>query len=137
MWCSTIRRTRLEYFDDPDSQRPPVVLAYGNETADAVVLRGAVDELASGKTHEVHIDQLPGFQSVDGCSLAASVGSADSGVEPLVGSDRAFRCVLRPGTWSRVSAQLEPFEETKEANGCQYLSEEGPIEWIISRDRSW
>jgi len=127
----------LEYLEDPDSPLPPVLLAYGNDPADAVVLCRAIDELAAGKNHEVRVDRLPGFQGVDGCSLVASVGSVDSGVEPVEGSDRAFVCALSAAGWKRVSGLLEPFENDMKPNGFQYLSEEGSVEWIISRDRGW
>jgi hypothetical protein len=61
------------------------------------------------------VDQLRRFQGVDGCSPVASGGDGDRGVERL--ADQAFRCVLRPATWRRVSALLEPFEQTGEPNG--------------------
>ena len=32
---------------------------------------------------------------------------------------------------------LEPFENNMNPNGFQFLSDEGPIEWIISGDRGW
>jgi hypothetical protein len=141
---------RLEYLEDLESQSPRVLLAYGNDPRDATVLRRAVEQLAaSSEAHDVRIDTLPEFQPVDGCSLTASVGSVDSGVEQLDGSDRAFRCVLRPATWRRVSGLLEPFEKTEEParspylaglrTGArfQFLSETGPVEWIVSTERSW
>jgi hypothetical protein len=131
------RAMRLEYLEDPDSQRPPVLLAYGNDPAEAVVLRRTVEQLAAGNNREVRVDQLPGFQGVDGCSLVASVGSADSGVEPVEGSDRAFLCALSAAGWERVSGLLEPFGNDIKPNRFQYLSEEGPIEWIISGHRGW
>jgi hypothetical protein len=127
----------LEYLEDPDSQPPRVLLAYGSDARDAAVLRRTVEQLAASETYEVRVDQLPGFQGVDGCSLAASVGPVDSGVERLGGSDRAFRCVLSPAAWKRVWDLLEPFENNMNPNGFQFLSDEGPIEWIISGDRGW
>jgi len=132
-----IRLMRLEYLEDLESQTPRVLLTYGNDPRDAVVLRRSVDELAAGKTHKVRVDQLPGFQKVAGCSLVLSVGSLDSGVERFGGPDPAFRCELSPLTWKRVSGLLEPFERAKEPDGFQYLTETGSIEWIISRSRSW
>jgi len=141
---------RLEYLEDLESQNPRVLLAYGDDPRDATVLRRTVEQLAaSSEAQDVRIDALSGFQAVDGCSLTASVGSADSGVEQLDGSDRAFRCVLRRETWRRVSGLLEPFETTEEPARSpyvaglrigaqfQYLSETGPVEWIISTERSW
>lgn len=141
---------RLEYLEDLESQSPRVLLAYGNDPRDVTVLRRTVEQLAAGsEARDVRIDKLPGFQPVDGCSLTASVGSVDSGIAQLDGSDRAFRCVLRPETWRRVSGLLEPFEKTEEPARSQYLaglrtgarfqylSETGPVEWIVSTERSW
>ena len=109
---------RLEYLEDPESQTPRVLLAYGDDPRDAAVLRRTAEELgAADNDHEVRVDRLPGFHGVDGCSLVASVGTVDSGVEPLDGSDRAFRCVLRPAAWKRVSGLLEP--STMEDKQCR------------------
>ena len=138
----------LEYLEDAESQTPRVLLTYGDDPRDATVLRRAAEVLAAGdEGHEVRVDQLPDFHAVDGCSLAASVGSVDAGVEPLDGSKRAFRCVLRPATWKLVSELLEPFESTanrrppphglKVDGRFQYLTETGPVEWIISTVRGW
>src|ERR1700694_3855740 len=139
---------RLEYLEDLESTNPRVRLACGDDPGDATVLRRTVEQLAaSSEADGVRIDQLPGFQSVDGCSLTASVGSIDSGVAQVGGSDRAFRCVLRSETWRRVSGLLEPFEKTEQPNPSpyvaglrtgarlQYLSVTGPVEWIVSAKR--
>src|ERR1700740_2457946 len=101
----------LEYLQDTESRTPRVLLAYGDDPRDATVLRRAAEALAAGdEGYEVRVDRLPGFHAVDGCSLAASVGGVDAGVEALDGLDRAFRCVPRPATWKLVSELLEPFE---------------------------
>jgi hypothetical protein len=140
---------RLEYLEDPESQTPRVLLAYGDDPRGATVLRRTAEALATGDSDQkVRVDQLPEFHGVDGCSLAVSVGTVDSGVEPLDGSGRAFRCVLRPATWRRVSALLEPFERAQPTDNprlrgltvgaqFQYLTETGPVEWIISTERGW
>jgi len=137
----------LEYLEDAESQTPRVLLAYGDDPRDATVLRRAAEALAAAEEgHEVRVDQLPRFDAVDGCSLSASVGSVDAGVEPLDGSDRAFCCVLLPPTWKLVSELLEPFESAdlppppeglKVGARFQYLSETGPVKWIISTERGW
>jgi hypothetical protein len=90
---------RVEYLEDPDSATPPVLLMYGDDPRGAALLRRTAEELAAANDNrEVRIDRLPGFHAVDGCSLAISAGSRDSGVEPLDEARRAFRCVLRPRT---------------------------------------
>lgn len=131
------RRMRLEYLEDLESQTPRVLLAYGNDPCDAMALRRAAELLAAGEVLDVRVDLLQGFQAVDGCSLTAFVASVDSGVEPVDGSDRGFRCLLRPVSWTRVAQLLEPFEKPDVPSGFQYLTETGSIEWIVSRSRSW
>jgi hypothetical protein len=131
---------RLEYLPDVGPQLPDVLLLYGDEPADAEILRLAAERLAAGRPgFEVRIDQLANFYGVDDCSLAASVGSLDLGVEALDGSERAFRCVLCPRSWKRVAGLIEPFAETKRTarHGHQYLTAAGAIDWIVSTDLSW
>jgi hypothetical protein len=131
---------RLEFFPDVGPQLPDVLLLYGDEVADAEVLRLTAERLAADQPGlEVRIDQLPNFYGIDDCSLVASVGSIDLGVEALDGSERAFRCVLCPRSWKRVAGLLEPFTEAKRTarHGHQYLTEAGAIEWIVSTERAW
>jgi hypothetical protein len=133
---------RLEYFDDPSLQRP-VLLLYGNRGIDpgeVALLRGAVEGLADGTKDHIRVEGLPGFLGVDGCSLIAQGSDSNLGVEPIPRSDRSFKCEPDPARWRRVWGLLEPFADREQAlnpNGLQYLDESGPIEWIISRSRSW
>ena len=76
------------------------------------------------------------------------IGSSapDGAVAALRISERSIAWVT---DWVTTGAQklperavglLEPFVDRAEAssrNGFQYLTESGPIEWIISRSRSW
>jgi hypothetical protein len=127
----------LEYFDDP-SLAYPVLLLWGDNPAEAAVLRQAANGLATGRTRDdIQVDGLPGFRGVDGCSLVAQVGESSLGIEPIAESAQSFRCVLSPADWQRVSDLLEPFATTYGTNRFQYLSEQGGIEWIISADRGW
>jgi hypothetical protein len=134
---------RLEYFDDPSLQRP-VLLLYGERGIDpeeVALLRRAVEELADGATENgLRVESLPGFLAVDGCSLIAQASKSNAGVELSTGSGRSFRCGLDAVGWHRMAALLEPFadqEQARSQNGFQYLDESGPIDWIISRSRSW
>jgi hypothetical protein len=128
---------QLEYFEDLASHTR-LLLTYGDDPGGATVLRRATEELVTGEDgHSLDIARLPGFNGVDGCSLFAAVGSVDHGVEPLDGSERAFRCVLRPATWENVSGLLAPFETRQLGHVHQYLDSTGPVLWIVSSDRSW
>ena len=138
----------LEYFEDLGEGKPPVLLTYDDSPSDArpfpaeaALLRVVAEELAADDDHpRVQIDELAGFHGVDGCSLCAEVGPASIGLTPIDSSRPAFRCVLDRADWHRVVGLLEPFVDPVEApnrNGFQYLSESGPIGWIISMSRGW
>jgi hypothetical protein len=58
-------------------------------------------------------------------------------MEPVDDADRAFRCTLRPATWTTVAELLEPFETRQENETFQYLVDGGPVLWIISTVRGW
>jgi hypothetical protein len=134
---------RLEYFADVSLPRP-VLLLYGEKGIDAgevVLLRRAVQELADGAMgHRLQVEGFPGFLSVEGCSLIAEATDSNVGIELIAGSERSLSCRLAPAGWQLVCDLLEPFADHEQAasqNGFQYLDESGPIDWIISRSRSW
>ena len=115
-----------------------MLLLYGDEPDAIERLRTAIATL--GPDQGVHLDRLPGFAGVDGCSLLAELGDSDRGVRPIEGSERSFRCVLDAGGWRRVSDLLEPFASGRPpapGGSFQYLVETGPIEWIVSTTRAW
>jgi hypothetical protein len=87
---------QLEYLSDHNRQTAPVLLVYGDEPDDAVVLRGAADELAVGEICTRCASTVSPLPRHRGRSLVASVGADDRGVEPISEPRRTFRCVLRP-----------------------------------------
>jgi hypothetical protein len=128
---------RLEYFNDPATSAPPVLLLFGREPSDAAAIRDALADLASMEPGgELQIDRLA---VVDGASLMGVVGQADLGTEPVGDSDTAFRCVLTPESWRTAAQLIEPFTTRRRdgANGFQYLADAGPIDWVISSSREW
>ena len=134
---------RLEYFDDASLPRP-VLLLYGEagiDPGEVALLRRAVQQLAGGATgNRLRVEGLAGFLGVEGCSLIVEATDSNVGVEFVTGSDRSFSCGLAPAGWQLVWDLLEPFADHEQAasrNGFEYLDESGPIDWIISRSRSW
>jgi hypothetical protein len=128
----------LEYLEDPDAQlHTRVLLLYDLVPDEVGALRDAFGRLSRGKPgDELPVDALPGVVAVDGSSLVATVGEANLGVEPVAGAGLHFRCVLTPAAWQRACGLLEPFL-IGGRQGFQYLTEVGPVEWIISHDRGW
>jgi|SRR5580704_15325387 hypothetical protein len=128
----------LEYLEDPDAQVDTrVLLLYEFVPDEVVALRDAIDRLSRGKSgDELRVGALPGVVTIDGSTLAASVGETERGVEPVAGAGRHFHCALTSGGWQRVCGLLEPFLRD-DCRGFQYLSEEGTVEWVISCDQGW
>jgi hypothetical protein len=128
----------LEYLEDLTSQTPRVLLTYGDDPGSATRLRQAAGALAAGSAdQEVTVAGLLGFESVDGCSLVAAVGSSNVGIDSLGANLNAFRCLLRPAAWENVAGLLEPFETRQAGHAHQYLDDNGPVLWIVSTDRAW
>jgi hypothetical protein len=132
---------QLEYFDDLQSPARPVLLTYGDDPREAALLQDAIQRLVTGNVNQqIRIHELPGFRSVNGCSLVAHVASSNLGVLPVEGADLAFHCALDPTTWSQVSGLLEPFADSARPSSTsihQYLTSDGPADWIIATSRHW
>ena len=67
--------------------------------------------------------------------MAVAVSDQDHGVE--VGDHSSLRCALTASRLEKVVGLLEPFAEPVSGDFFQYLSEEGPVTWIISTSGDW
>jgi hypothetical protein len=131
---------QIEYFDDPESTARPVLLIYGNNPNDTASLQRAIEALAAGDASDVKIDALPSFEGVDGCAVTAQLASTNLGMTRLADTPSAFQCALEPTAWSQVAGLLEPFTQARPHDAPdvhQYLSSEGPIDWIVATSRRW
>jgi len=131
---------QLEYFDDPESTARPVLLIYGKNPTDAATLQRAIEVLAGGDASDVQIDALPSFEGVDGCSLTAQLANTNLGVTRVADIPPAFRCALNTTAWSQIAGLLEPFTENRPPDAPdvhQYLTSNGPIDWIVATSRHW
>lgn len=131
----------LEYFQDRQQRFRPVLLTWGDNPNEAALLRTALKPLASGDTDQrVHIDTLSGFRGVNNCTLMACLASSDIGIVPIDQTDLTFRCALQAATWLQIVGLLEPFTTATRADTSgvhQYLTSDGPIDWIIATSRHW
>jgi hypothetical protein len=115
----------------------PVVLLWGNEPAAVDLLRQQVGELAREALDELAVDELPGFEGVDGCRLTFALSQRDQGVNPVEGG--GFVCQLRPVWWENVEGLLEPFCEPGGGARFQFLDHgwSTDIGLILSTAREW
>jgi len=131
----TARSVHIEYFSD-GSDDCPLVLLHGRDPEAATRLREQVASLAAERVQHVAIHEIPGFESVAGCRLFASVGRSDLGTRPLQ-AKLEFECQLRPVSWQNVEGLLEPFTEQTFSDGFQWLDSHGKIRLLISGHRGW
>ena len=125
----------IEHFAD-GSDDCPLILLYGCEPEVVARLRHEVQLLAAGSVDRVAVHDIPGFVSVDGCRLFASVATWDSGTRPL-SEPRTFECCLRPLVWDNVEGLLESFTLASGSNGLQWLDNHGELQLLISGHRGW
>lgn len=128
---------RVEYFAD-GSVDCPLVLLYGRDPQEALTLSKALRTLSDSREARVAIHELPGFISIDGCQLFASVANVDIGVK-LITPAAIFDCSLRADAWDDIVALLEPFchAETASRSHFQYLDRTGDVQLLISTERAW
>ncbi len=127
---------KLEYFPD-GSEDCPLILIYGTGHTEIKELVQAFNTLSNRTRERVAIHELPGFVSVDGCQLFASVGKRDLGVRLL--SENTFDWILRSEMWEQVTELAEPFQnfENPSETHFQYLNPTIGISVLISTNRSW
>jgi hypothetical protein len=128
---------KVEYFAE-GSDDCPLVLLYGADPKETIVLAKALNALSKSGKASLPIHDLPGISSVDGCQLFAALGSDDVGVTKIQDSN-VFECSLRAESWQDVIELLEPFCDPQElaANSFQYLNECSDIRLLISTSRMW
>ena len=129
---------RLEYFSADDSEQPGVVLIYEATIRQTRALLDTLDTLRSGRPVDpILIENLPGCEAIDGCSLALHRAEADLGVQPDRDDPHHFSCTLSPEGWSHAWWMVEPFLVPKPGHFFQYLTRAGPTELIFSTHRGW
>ncbi len=128
---------QLEYFSDPTSDARPVLLLFGDDPGEAKLVRDEIYELAlNDPGTELGIDRLRYVEPVDGSALTAVVGMSDRGLVLMTDLPPVFRCELSSESWLTVADLIDPFT-TATPRGHQYLTDQGPIDWIISSAREW
>jgi hypothetical protein len=129
---------RLEYFSPDDSEQAGVVLIYDATIGQTQALLDTLDTLRSDQpVDRVLVENLPGCEAIDGCSLALRRAEANLGMHPDRDHPHRFSCTLNPAGWSHAWWMVEPFLVPKPGHFFQYLTEVGPTELIFSTHRGW
>ncbi len=127
----------LEYFADgsPDC---PLLLLYGRAPG---VVRSLIGALGTLSRHQLELHAFPGVEPLGGCRVTAKATDEDVGIYRV--RPTAFRWELTPSGWEQVAGLLEPFCESRDADGFQWLEPNRGsttprrISFIISDSRRW
>src|SRR5260370_41847386 len=121
----------LEYLADA---APPLIRLYEFNHAEVRQLRELVRSLVSGTRQGVSLQKEAWAQPIDGCSLELRLGNRDRGIRQV--SPLKFECTLTSDGWSNVEGLLDPFCEA-DVSGFQWLTHDGRVPVLMSRDGQW
>jgi hypothetical protein len=124
---------KLEYLAS-GSPECPLFRLYRFDQSEARQLSELVKSLATGDRQDVALHNEEWVESVGGCSLNLLRGARDQGIRQS--RTFPFECVLTPDGWSNVEGLLEPFSEAR-ASGFQWLTHDGRVALLISKDGKW
>jgi hypothetical protein len=132
---------KVEYVNI-DSSECPLIRIFGGSNEDYVRLHKSVEQLSSGTTNLIILNQIAGFESVNNCSVTLHLDSQDLGIR-RVGLNN-FEWILTKDGWSKVEGFIEPFLEVtisqKISNSYQWLQEKdqrNSISLLLSTDGAW
>ncbi len=124
---------KVEYLHEgsPDC---PLIRLYGYERADVAALRDLCLALAEGRLREVAIETQAWVSALDGCRLTFRAGRTNRGIK-IRKADGPFVMEYATEGWLEVAEKLQPFVDG--SGGFQWLTNEGDVNVLISRDGLW
>jgi|SRR5215475_7511465 len=124
---------KLEYLPD-GSPECPLIRLYEFDQPQARQLTALVKSLGAGDCQDVALQNESWVEPVRSCCLNLRVGTRNHGVRQ-VGPHR-FECVLSLDSWRNMEGLLEPFLGST-SSGFQWLTNEGKVGLLISRNGQW
>ena len=123
----------LEYFTE-GSEECPLIRLSGFEATDVPALREICVALAERRVNDVCLDSLDWVSSVGACRLTLRFGGKNRGVRfPRAGQPFVMECTGEG--WLEVAEKLEAMGDG--TDGFQWLTIEGDVGVLISRDGRW
>jgi hypothetical protein len=127
-------------FVGEEAQDTPLIIVRNLTPLGASQIAAAIRPLSLGTASAVDLSELSAFASENVGTFAARAAAQDYGLRPVQGTESDFECGLKPSTWDEVIGLLEPFTTETEgiaSHAHAYLSQHGPISWLVSTDSVW
>lgn len=98
---------KIRYFENEVNHSP--IIIYGDEPFNLLI--DMFLSFSKGELENARIEQLPGYQSINNCSIKAEVSPTDKGIEKISGSLRGndFVWSMTTSSWEDLAALSEPF----------------------------
>jgi len=127
-------------FVGEEAHGAPLIIVRNLTPLGASQMAAAIRPLSLGTASAVDLSQLSAFASENVGTFAARAAARDYGLRPVQGTESDFECALKPNAWDEVIGLLEPFTTETEGSASHahaYLSQHGPIAWLVSTDSAW
>ena len=113
----------------------PLIRLYAFDQPGVCRLRDLVNSVAAGTVTSLSLHKQSWIEPVDRCELELCLGKCDRGIIQ-VGPSR-FECVLSDKGWADIAGLLEPFCESNNLQGYQWLNEKGKVSLLLSSSGTW
>ena len=129
---------KIEYLTNvnPNQPKDSIFRIFDFNSSEARQFRDILSKLADGSSTETDLNSFPFVKSVADVLFVLKVGSKDKGV--ISHSENYFECVLTRDAWEDARAFVEPFCETTDVSGYQWLYNlDTDIELLFSQNGDW
>lgn len=123
----------LEYLHEGD-QHCPLIRLYDYDPSDVVALGDLCLALADGRSRKVSLDSQAWVRAIVGCQLVMLTGDSNRGVR-TGRAENQFVMEYATEGWLEIAEKLSPFAAG--SGGYQWLTNEGDVNVLISRDGYW
>jgi hypothetical protein len=125
---------KLEFLAE-GSDDCPLIRLYSFDVIGARRLREAFRSVCASQQQRLPLHEEWWIEPVEGCRLELRSGTRDLGVVQRLPS--SFDCVLTAGRWEEMVEKVDPFCESIEMNGHQWLNKDGEISLLLSPTGRW
>jgi hypothetical protein len=124
---------KLEYLPDGPNDSGLVRL-YDYSSSEVHELSKLAGELATGARERIGLHGESWIAPLEGCKLILRRDERNFGIRQV--GPLSFECALSVDGWNNVDGLLQPFCESA-TTGFQWLTSQGRISFLISRDGKW
>jgi hypothetical protein len=113
----------------------PLLRLYDFDSLAVMRLRELFRRLSDESLSNTPLYEQEAIEAIGGCRLDLRLGSRDRGIVQT--GPLSFECTLTTEGWSEVVDLMEPFCDSANVKGHQWLNEDGDVSLLLSPDGLW